>query len=242
MKNIIEEKMFKSIKPLQKKSRNFYYLCKYIILAKYRRFFLRSYSQYGEDLMLDKLLNYKENGFYIDIGANDPIILNNTKKFYDKGWTGINIEPHLGCFKRIKFLRKKDINLNLGISDKKGKLTFYLMNASTLSTFNKEEMQDNVKAGFKLIKTVKIPVLTLGDIFEKYVGDRKIDFLSLDVEGHDYEVLKGNNWNKYRPNLIVIEINHDSRLLNFLKNQRYKEVYRNNCNAILKDDLNSSYQ
>src|SRR5579864_1383027 len=74
-----------------------------------------SYSQYKEDLWIDRMLGYKKNGFYIDIGASDPNYLNNTKKFYEKGWKGLNVEPNPSTFRKLKEDRDRDINLNVGV-------------------------------------------------------------------------------------------------------------------------------
>ena len=74
----------------------------------------KSFSQKGEDIMIDKILGNKKMGCYIDIGANDPHRFNNTKRFYNRGWTGVNIEPDPKCYQKIVTNRKRDINLNLG--------------------------------------------------------------------------------------------------------------------------------
>ena len=98
----------------------------------------KSYSLYYEDLIIDSLLSYKKNGFYIDIGANDPVKFNNTARFYQRGWCGINIEPNPELFKRLEEARKRDINLNIGVGEKETELTFYHISAHTLSSFNKQ--------------------------------------------------------------------------------------------------------
>ncbi len=97
-----------------------------------------SYSQHREDMLIDSLLKNKKNGFYVDVGANNPIGFNNTKRFYDKGWSGINIEPNIRGYKLFLEQRKRDINLNIGISKKEGNLTFYEMEPDMLSTFSKK--------------------------------------------------------------------------------------------------------
>jgi len=89
----------------------------------YRRY-LKSSSQYYEDLIIDRLLNHKKNGIYLDIGANDPDILSNTKRFYDRGWSGVNIEPDTELYNKLLKHRSRDINLNIGISSGGGSWYF----------------------------------------------------------------------------------------------------------------------
>ena len=96
-----------------------------------------SFSQYNEDLLVDVLLNCKKNGFYVDVGANNPSILSNTKRFYDRGWKGINIEPNPELYKEFVLERKRDVNLNIGVGNSSDKLPFYVMSANTLSSFDK---------------------------------------------------------------------------------------------------------
>jgi len=165
----------------------------------------RSYSQIGEDLLLDFFLGHKKKGFYVDVGAYHPTSLSNTFFFYKKGWRGINIEPNFSRFKLFQKKRKKDINLNIGISSAEGKMDFYLFDAETLSTFSKETADKYQKLGYKLIDFKQVPVYPLVKIFDGYVKNLSIDFMSVDTEGYDMEVLKSNDWGKYRPSLIIIE-------------------------------------
>ena len=164
-----------------------------------------SYSQYGEDVIIDKLLHYPQNGFYIDVGANDPDILNNTKRFYKRGWSGINIEPDVNKFKKIKKYRKRDINLCCGVGSKNDQLIFYKMSHDTISTFSEATARQSEKDGYKVLQKIPFKIITLKDICDSYIKDKKIDFMSIDTEGYDMEVLKGNDWNRYRPKLICIE-------------------------------------
>lgn len=207
------------------------------------QFFRNSYSQRGEDLVIDKLLNYKKKGFYVDVGANDPHRFSNTKRFYKKGWRGINIEPDFNNYQKFVKDRKDDINLNIGVGKVEGKLKFYKFTPDTLSTFSKEEADSYVKQGYKLDDVVEIGVRTLAEIFEVHCKDKKIDFMSIDTEGFDMEVLRGNNWDRFMPTLICIESvahnikdkNIDVRKDNhdfFLTSIGYRKVYNNGLNSI----------
>lgn len=199
----------------------FDYLIKSLIYILYRRF-LGSYSQKGEDLMIDKLFKHKKKGFYIDVGAYHPQMNSNTKFFYEKGWNGINIEPNPSRIKLFLQSRKRDINLNLGIGTNKKKAVFYEFEATGLSTFSKREAESLIKIGYKLKGEIKVQVYRLEEIMKKYakVG---VDFMSVDTEGLDLEVLKSNDWEKYRPKILCIETIDFIDLLTSIKKNASRE-------------------
>jgi FkbM family methyltransferase len=170
-------------------------------VIKYRK----SYSQSGEDLILNNFFRDKNVGVYVDIGANDPKKFNNTHFFYLKGWHGVNIEPNIKKIKLFKKTRKRDINLNLGVGQKEGELIFYNFKPDTLSNFSEEITDEYRKMGHKIKSIEKVKVLPLNTIFKKYLMNTKIDFMTVDTEGGDLEVLRGNDWTKYRPVYLIIE-------------------------------------
>jgi FkbM family methyltransferase len=161
-----------------------------------------SYSQCGEDMILDVILKKKE-GFYIDIGANNPIRQSNTMYFYKKGWHGINIDATPGAMISFRKLRKRDLNLEVAVASEETEMIFYLFKSSLYNTFNQrlsDEFNNNV-VDQKILKTQK-----LSTILDQYLsGNKEIDFLSIDTEGYDHDILKSNNWTKYRPKVIVTE-------------------------------------
>lgn len=133
--------------------------------------------------------------------------------------------------------RKRDVNLNIGISKKEGSLTFYQMEPDLLSTFSEEDAFHNQKNGYKLIKKRKVKTLPLEKVLDKYVKNKAIDFFSIDTEGYDLEVLKSNNWKKYKPKIIVIEnVEHAGKekpeIEQFLEKLNYRKVKQNNTNSI----------
>ena len=198
---------------------------------------VNSYSQYGEDLVIDGILENKKTGFYVDIGANDPSLLNNTRRFYNKGWSGINIEPNPILYKKLIEQRPRDINLNVGIGMETGELPFYILSADTLSSFSFRDAKRNCKV-FKerIVETINIPIHPIVQIFEKYVGGKKIDLLSIDVEGFELGILESNNWDRYRPHIILIELHHHTRdILAYLEKNNYNLVYKNSTNGIFMD-------
>lgn len=182
------------------------------------------------------MLKNKKEGIYIDIGANDPNHWNNTKYFYNKGWSGINIEPNPELFSKLSKFRPRDINLNIGMGPKKGALKFYKMSDDKISTFDAATIPEFERAGHKVIETLELPVLPLKDIFEKYYPDKKVDFISVDVEGFDLEVLKSNDWSKYRPVFVILEILRGKEdLIDYMSSINYSMAYNNWTNGIFLD-------
>jgi FkbM family methyltransferase len=164
-----------------------------------------SYAQNSEDVVLARALANVEGGFYIDVGAAHPVYDSVTKHFYDRGWRGINIEPHPGFFKLLAEERPRDINLNVGLSDQPGQLTFY--EHPTLagsSTFVPEVASAYRAAGVKLRERT-VEVTTLAAVCERHV-EGEIDFLKIDVEGHEEAVLAGADFRRFRPRVLVIEV------------------------------------
>jgi FkbM family methyltransferase len=135
--------------------------------------------------------------------------------------------------------RKKDINLNIGIGNKSDNLNFYQINARILSTFDKSVADQAVIEGYKIENIYQVEVKPLKSIFEQYCSSKTVDFLSLDVEGFELEVLKSNDWHKFRPRFLCIEINRRTdEIHSFLKKIDYKETFENVTNSIFYDSLN----
>jgi FkbM family methyltransferase len=217
-----------------------YYLRSEIIMI-FRGNIFNTYSQLGEDRVLDSLLGCKGDGFYVDVGTNDPKRFNNTMRFYKKGWRGINIEPDPRVFKKIVRNRPQDINLNIGISKKPSSLPFFIFDPDTLSTFSQDSADVYVKEGFLLREVLNINTETLSQVLMKYASGIPIDFISVDTEGYDLEVLQSCDLLSTRPTLICVETERQSSVssegLNieaYLISMRYKKVYDNGLNSIYK--------
>lgn len=181
-----------------------------------------SFSQEGEDLVLMRFLENKDNGFYIDIGAHHPFRFSNTYLFYQKGWSGINIDAMPGSMDAFKIFRPRDIDLEIPVSFNKQMLKYYSFNEPALNTFSEEEAKKkNRLRDYKIIETIEMETYPLADILDKYLPlNKTIDFMTIDVEGLDFDVLKSNDWNKYRPELILIE-----SLRSSLENLQENELY-----------------
>lgn len=204
----------------------------------------QSYSQEGEDMILRSFYETKKKykGFYIDVGAHHPYRFSNTLYFYKKGWRGINIEPTPTAINSFNLLRRRDINLNIGIASEKNELTFYCFNEPALNTFSKDVAKKvNSTEKYKIIKEVKVTVLPLSEILDQYIPlHTKIDFLSIDVEGYDYEVIQSNNWAKYKPEYLLVEDNINlenllnSKMYLYLTNIGYKLIAKTLRTLIFK--------
>lgn len=167
-----------------------------------------SFAQNREDLILLWLLGQKKDGFYVDVGANDPSLFSVTKLFYEMGWSGLNIEPIKECFEKLLAYRPRDINLNLGAAEKTDTISFReYKQADGLSTFS-GEMKETLGSTHEFLE-YEVEVKPLRDIFrDNLPSNTKIDFMKVDVEGFEYQVLAGNDWNTYRPAILCIEANH----------------------------------
>ncbi|MHA1299679.1 MAG: FkbM family methyltransferase [Candidatus Helarchaeota archaeon] len=185
-------------------------------------FSIKSYSQRGEDILLRQYFEKSDIGFYVDVGAHHPIRFSNTYYFYQKGWKGINIDAMPGSMKLFNKIRPRDINLEMAISDKNERLTYFAFNDSALNTFSKELSLKRIReTNYKIIFTKEIETRPLSEVLDKFLPKKqKINFLSIDVEGLDFNVLKSNNWKKYVPEVILVEILG----LDF-RNLRKNEIY-----------------
>jgi FkbM family methyltransferase len=164
---------------------------------------MMSYAQNGEDVLLNRLFP-EGDGFYVDVGANDPVDCSVTKHFYDRGWTGINIEPEPAAFGRMVAGRPRDLNLNLGLSDRDGILTFFdAPDANGWSTFSPGQAANLRAQGIEVIER-PIPVMTLAQVCEEHVKG-PISFLKIDVESHESAVMAGADWTRWRPRVVLIE-------------------------------------
>lgn len=168
----------------------------------------RSYSQCGEDIIIDLLLQTLDikTPTYLDIGCHDPIIMNNTYLFYQKGFKGVCVEPDPSLFHRLIKIRKRDHCLNAGIgTTQKDRAEFYIMTSSTLNTFSKEVAEAYQSEGKqKIEKIIQIPMIPINDIIGNFFTDRP-NIISLDTEGLDLEILRALDFSRFRPEIFCIE-------------------------------------
>ena len=167
----------------------------------------KSYSQEGEDLLLSRLLGERGPGFYVDIGAHHPRRFSNTQLFYERGWRGLNIEPAPDAIELFRVARTRDVNLALGVSDTPGELTYYVFDDTALNTFDENlKRQRENGTPYRVVASCRIPVERLDRILAQFLPARQsIDFLSVDAEGLDLAVLRSNDWQVYRPEIVLVE-------------------------------------
>jgi len=168
-----------------------------------------STASHQEDVLLWRVFKGKASGFYIDVGAGDPNYGSITQWFYRMGWRGINIEPHAGMFPVLAQWRPEDINLNVGVSDEPGVLTFYEAQADQLgqgwglSSFDLQAATKVRQMGYEVRET-PIKIMTLQQIAEQYCQGREVDLLKIDVEGYEPAVLRSATWSRFRPRVMCI--------------------------------------
>ena len=191
----------------------------------------------GEDLFIVEYFKKKNNGFYLDVGCYHPIHRNNTYLLHKNGWSGINIDIHQFSIDLFNFLRPNDINLNYAVSDLNGMVEmFYQKKLSQLSTIDEQHAQISFQGN---IKKSKIKSLSLDAILEKTnLIETKIDLLDIDVEGADLRVLKGFTIEKFKPELICVEIHKkdikNSEIYKYLSNFSYELVWSGVFSHIFK--------
>ncbi len=192
---------------------------------------LISYAQNREDLYLFALLGHVKKGFYVDVGANHPVQDSVTKLFYEKGWRGINIEPNQDLLKEIKYDRPEDINLGVGVGEKAGKEKFRIYpDQHGFSTLDGSVKNDHKKESLKH-KDVVISIEPLSTILEKRTKkSQKIDFLKIDVEGYEKQVILSNDWKKYRPTVVVVEAAGYGQWEKLITQEDYQKVFFDGLN------------
>ena len=204
---------------------------------KYRKI---SYSYGSVDLLLEHIFKNQSHGFYIDIGCQHPVMNNNTYLLYKKGWNGINIDLDKKNIDLFNFYRKRDLNLNFAISSQEGERDlFFYHDKSAINTVEKS-VANYQRAQVKEIKKVKTK--TLNSIIENSkFNNLTIDFVSIDVEGHELDVIKGFDLKKYKPKVVIIEFLDLSlkkleiknlNIKNFLKSEIYQYMVDKNYTLV----------
>ena len=162
-----------------------------------------SYAQNHEDVMLYRALREVNQGFYIDVGAQDPVIDSVTKAFYERGWRGINIEPNEEYFRKLLDDRPHDVNLLTAVGREPGAISFYEVVHTGLSTTSAVYARRHEEAGYE-VHLRNVPCTTLDRICTD-CGVETVHFLKIDVEGSERAVLEGFSFGAVRPWVVVVE-------------------------------------
>lgn len=210
----------------------------------------KSFSQEGEDLILERLITDK-TGFFVDVGAHHPFRFSNTNFLYQRGWTGINIEPDFDGYELLKQYRPNDLNLNFAIlkdlgGPKSTTAEFYRFYEGALNTFDEAYSKAMVEKGYPIRDVLQIEFRSLKSVLEEFAPGRVIDFMSVDCEGVDLDVLESNDWNQFRPKVIIAEVLRsetevfaDDLIVKFLIQNGY-EIYSILLNSCIFVDKRSN--
>jgi FkbM family methyltransferase len=193
-----------------------------------------SFAQFGEDVMLRRFFGDQPTGFFIDVGAYDPIVDSVTQHFSLSGWTGINIEPLPELHRKFVSARPHEINLNVALSDHPGVLDLVANRSYPgLSTATPDLAEDYRRRGDHL-ERLHVPATTLSEIVREHCPGRTVDFLKLDAEGHEAEILGGVDLLNWRPRVIVVEAAYRPETWRpLLKRAAYVESGSDSCNLYL---------
>ncbi len=179
------------------------YLLRKIFLTRSSR---RYWSQYGEDIVLDRVLNLGKSGFYVDVGCYHPVKNNNTFKLYRLGWRGINLDIDELKIAAFRLRRPRDLSLACCVSDQPGDIRVFTPGPWSLTQTADVATAEKLRSrGVQLVERV-VPARTLTSILdESEFRDRRIDALSIDVEGHELAVLRSLDFDRYQPRVVIIE-------------------------------------
>ena len=206
----------------------------------------KTYSMYGEDIIIEQFFKNKKKGFYVDIGCYHPLEGSNTYLLFKKGWNGINADVNRLSIELFNRAREKDHNVNLAVSNNKQKLKIYFRKKiNMLNTSSKKLAKIHFRNGFQ---ERVINACPLNEIIKKSkFNSKKIDFLNIDVEGKELNVLESLNFSRYKPKLICIEIHNHEKMYDqnydylkrnsvykFLIRKGYKVIWKNGFSFIFK--------
>jgi len=174
---------------------------------------LTSWSIHREDVLLARALHHvdPEDGFYIDVGANNPNEDSVTRLFYDRGWHGLNVEPSLHWYERLVMERPRDINIRAAVSDRPGSLVLYDHPDGGLGTVVGQYAERHLGERGVAMQQVEVDAVTLTSLCERYCPP-VVHFLKIDVEGFEEQVIRGMDFSRFRPWILCIEATEPMRL------------------------------
>lgn len=194
-------------------------------------------------MLLERFLEGKNRGFYVDVGAHHPKRFSNTYRLYRHGWRGLNIDAMPGSMSQFKRTRSRDVNVEAAVASGRRDLTFFVFTERALNTFDSELARQRSVGPSKIVRQVLMTTQPLSDLLDKHVpGGTEVDVLNIDVEGYDLEVLESNDWTRYKPTFVLAEcpntasledaLSHPISLLLF--GQGYRMVGKTMNTAIFK--------
>jgi FkbM family methyltransferase len=167
-----------------------------------------TFSQEGEDLILLRMFADRAPGFFVDVGAHHPFRFSNTFLLYRTGWRGINIDATPGSMAAFEQFRPEDINIECFVGDPTSEITFIAYNEPALNTASQAVIKSRVlpSSVYWPVNTLKVRPHALSSVLEEYKpAETAIALLNIDVEGSEQDVLESNDWDRYRPEVVLIE-------------------------------------
>ena len=157
-------------------------------------------------MVLARLFEARKTGFYVDVGAHHPTRFSNTQRFYELGWRGINIEPNPDALALFQRQRSRDTNVCCGVAGSDGRMEYIMFNEPALNSFDRSLSESRQSSKYRIVGTKEVPVRRLSAILEECLPpETPITFMSIDVEGYDLDVLKSNDWTRFRPECLLVE-------------------------------------
>ena len=201
-----------------------------------------AYSQEGEDLILERLFEKHVHGFYVDVGAHHPTRFSNTYIFYLKGWSGLNIDAAPGSMKAFQRLRPRDTNIEVAVAGKQQSLSLYIYNDEALNSTIPPEERCIDRSRHQVVGKISVPARPLAELLAVFVPDQQhIHFLTIDVEGMDLQVLRSNDWKRFRPTYVLAEelrgIGDETSIVKYMNAQHYSLYCRTMNTIFFLDDL-----
>ncbi len=168
-----------------------------------------TYAQNFEDVTLRRAFPDIDRGFYVDIGGFHPSSHSVTKHFYEKNWTGVNVEPNPPMLSLFKQDRPRDANLGLAVGSSRREVELHIVGDTGLTSTVKEVAQAHGASGHIVTQVLTVLMITLDDLFSEFCANKTVDFLKVDVEGAEAEVLNPCGFEKVRPRVILAENSND---------------------------------
>jgi FkbM family methyltransferase len=195
-----------------------------------------SYASNFEDVLLQRVFQGMNDGFYIDIGADHPVSASTTKAFYDRGWRGVNVEPGPN-FEMFQASRPRDVNVKAAVTDRDGQVDFFINDDLTATSSVFESMHPSVSGRVANRTKVTVESVSLNTLVEKHAPD-EVHFLNIDAEGSEGAIIMAADWRRFRPHIILAESTEpfstkrvDGEWCELLKQNGFLEVYFDGINT-----------
>ncbi len=156
-------------------------------------------------MILRRLFEGRGPGTYVDVGAHHPWRFSNTYWFYCQGWSGLNIDATPGSMEAFRRARPRDRNVEAAVAGVARTLTFFAFDDPALNTFDPAAVERAKAGGYRVVEQRELRTTTLAELLREHLPGGRIDFLSIDVEGFEADVLGSNDWDAFAPKALLAE-------------------------------------